>query len=125
MQKQPGQSGQPAINYQHFFQELLEVSTRPILIVDRSLAICFYNQQAVRLLDAAGPLRGVALDTLLADETKEVIKMFGVNGPLGVWVQRVTFLIDQDRMIRGRVKAHFSIGEHEDFIRKAIELRKG
>jgi hypothetical protein len=22
------------------------------------------------------------------------------------------------------VKAHFSIGEHEDFIRKAIELRK-
>ncbi len=63
--------------------------------------------------------------TLLADESKEVIKMFGVNGPLGVWVQRVTFLIDQDRTIRGRVKAHFSIGEHEDFILKAIELRKG
>jgi peroxiredoxin Q/BCP len=62
--------------------------------------------------------------TLLSDESKEVIKMFGVNGPLGFWVQRVTFLVDQDRTIRGRVKAHFSIGEHEDFIRKAIELRK-
>jgi peroxiredoxin Q/BCP len=62
--------------------------------------------------------------TLLSDESKEVIKMFGVNGPLGFWVQRVTFLIDQDRTIRGRVKAHFSIGEHEDFIRKAIGLRK-
>lgn len=62
--------------------------------------------------------------TLLSDESKEVIKMFGVNGPLGFWVQRVTFLIDQDRTIRGRVKAHFSIGEHEDFIRKAIDLRK-
>ena len=62
--------------------------------------------------------------TLLSDESKEVIRMFGVNGPLGFWVQRVTFLIDQDRTIRGRVKAHFSIGEHEDFIRKAIELRK-
>ncbi len=62
--------------------------------------------------------------TLLSDETKEVIKMFGVDGPLGFWVQRVTFLIDQNRMIRGRVKAHFSIGEHEKFIRDAIELRK-
>ncbi len=62
--------------------------------------------------------------TLLSDESKEVIKMFGVNGPLGFWVQRVTFLVDPDRTIRGRVKAHFSIGEHEDFIRKAIEPRK-
>jgi peroxiredoxin Q/BCP len=62
--------------------------------------------------------------TLLSDETKEVIKMFGVNGLLGVWVQRVTFLVDQDRVIKGRVKAHFSIAEHEDFIKKAIELRK-
>ncbi len=62
--------------------------------------------------------------TLLSDESKEVIKMFGVNGPLGFWGQRVTFLIGQDRTIRGRVKAHFSIGEHEDFIRKAIGLRK-
>jgi peroxiredoxin Q/BCP len=63
--------------------------------------------------------------TLLSDESKEVIKMFGVNGPLGFWVQRVTFLIDQDRFVRGRVKAHFSIGEHEEFIRKAIEVGAG
>jgi thioredoxin-dependent peroxiredoxin len=62
--------------------------------------------------------------TLLADERKEVIKMFGVNGPLGFWVQRVTYLVDQNRQIRGRVRAHFSIGEHEDFIKQAIELRK-
>jgi peroxiredoxin Q/BCP len=62
--------------------------------------------------------------TLLADETKEVIKMFGVNGPLGFWVQRVTYLIDQNRVIRGRVKAHFSIAEHEDFIRRAVQLRE-
>ena len=61
--------------------------------------------------------------TLLADEKKEVVKMFGVNGPLGFWVQRVTYLIDQNRTIKGRVKAHFSIGEHEEFIRKAIEIR--
>ena len=61
--------------------------------------------------------------TLLADEHKEVIKLFGVNGPLGFWVQRVTFLIDASRTIQGRVKAHFSIGEHEEFIRKAITAR--
>jgi peroxiredoxin Q/BCP len=61
--------------------------------------------------------------TLLADETKEVIKMFGVNGLLGVWVQRVTYLIGQDRVIKGRVKAHFSISEHEAFVKQAIELR--
>ena len=62
--------------------------------------------------------------TLLSDETKEVIKMFGVNGPLGIWVQRVTYLVDQNRTILGRVKAHFSIGEHENFIKQAIEARK-
>jgi peroxiredoxin Q/BCP len=61
--------------------------------------------------------------TLLADETKEVIRMFGVDGPLGFWVQRATFLIDQQRQIVGRVKAHFSIAEHEEFIRKAIAAR--
>ena len=61
--------------------------------------------------------------TLLSDETKEVIRMFGVNGPLGFWVQRVTYLINQDRIIKGRVRAHFSIDEHEAFIRRAIEIR--
>ena len=37
--------------------------------------------------------------TLLADENKDVVKLFGVNGPLGFWVQRVTFLVDQNRMV--------------------------
>ena len=62
--------------------------------------------------------------TLLADETRDVSKMFGVNGPLGVWVQRVTYLVDQNRVIKGRVKAHFSIAEHEAFIRDAIAIRR-
>ena len=60
---------------------------------------------------------------LLADEAKEVIKMFGVNGPLGFWVQRVTYLVDQNRVIRGRVKATFSVAEHEAFIQKAIQIQ--
>ena len=31
--------------------------------------------------------------------------------------------IDQTRTVQGRVKAHFSIAEHEEFIRKAVEIR--
>jgi len=61
--------------------------------------------------------------TLLSDETREVIRMYGVSGLFGAWVQRVTYLIDQNRYIKGRVKAHFSIAEHEAFIKQAIELR--
>jgi peroxiredoxin Q/BCP len=62
--------------------------------------------------------------TLLSDEKREVIRMFGVNGLFGVWVQRVTYLVDQNRTIKGRVKAHFSIAEHEAFIRDAIAIRR-
>jgi thioredoxin-dependent peroxiredoxin len=59
--------------------------------------------------------------TLLANEKKHVIRMFGVAGPLGFWTHRVTYLIDQNRVIRGRVKAHFSIAEHEAFIKTALQ----
>jgi peroxiredoxin Q/BCP len=62
--------------------------------------------------------------TLLSDEKKEVVKMFGVNGPLGFGVQRVTFLVDQNRSIIDCVKAQFSIAEHDAFIKKAIDARK-
>lgn len=62
--------------------------------------------------------------TLLADEGREVIKLFGVSGLMGLWVQRVTYLIDQNRVIRDRVKAHFSIAQHEAFIRNAVDLQK-
>ncbi len=57
-----------AINYERFFQQLLEVSLRPVIIVDRSLAICFYNQRAVQLLQAAKSLQGIAFDLLLHEE---------------------------------------------------------
>jgi thioredoxin-dependent peroxiredoxin len=60
--------------------------------------------------------------TLLSDVEKFVIKMYDVNGPLGLGVRRATYLIDQARMIRGAVLADFRIGQHEDFIRKATAL---
>ena len=60
---------------------------------------------------------------LLSDEHKAVIKMYGVNGPLGIGVRRASFLIDGSRRIRDVVLADFMIGRHADFVRKAVMLR--
>jgi len=59
---------------------------------------------------------------LLSDVEKFVIKMYDVNGPLGLGVRRATYLIDQARQIRGGVLADFRISQHEAFIRKASLL---
>jgi peroxiredoxin Q/BCP len=60
---------------------------------------------------------------LLSDQDKAVVKMYGVNGPLGIGVRRASFLIDGSRRIRDVVLADFMIGKHADFVRKAIMLR--
>jgi peroxiredoxin Q/BCP len=60
---------------------------------------------------------------LLSDEQKTVIKMYGVNGPLGIGVRRATYLIDGSRRIRDAVLADFKIARHTEFVRKAVMLR--
>ena len=60
---------------------------------------------------------------LLSDQQKAVIKMYGVNGPLGIGVRRASYLIDGGRRIRDAVLADFMISRHADFVRKAILLR--
>ena len=45
--------------------------------------------------------------SLLSDRHKEVIKMYGVNGRLGIGVRRATFLVDGSRRIRDTVVADF------------------
>jgi peroxiredoxin Q/BCP len=60
---------------------------------------------------------------LLSDPQKAVIKMYGVNGPLGIGVRRASFLIDAGRKVRDVVLADFRIGRHEEFVRKALLLR--
>jgi peroxiredoxin Q/BCP len=60
---------------------------------------------------------------LLSDQHKAVIKMYGVEGPLGLGVRRATYLVDGGRRIRDVVLADFMIGRHADFVRKAILLR--
>lgn len=60
---------------------------------------------------------------LLSDQQKTVVKMYGVNGPLGIGVRRATFLVDASRRVRDVVLADFRIGRHSDFVRKAVMLR--
>ena len=60
---------------------------------------------------------------LLADERKEIVRAFGVDGPFGFGVRRVTFLIGTDRRIVNRVVADFSVGSHMDLIKEVIAAR--
>jgi thioredoxin-dependent peroxiredoxin len=60
---------------------------------------------------------------LLSDAQKTVIKMYGVNGPLGLGVRRASYLIDASRRVRDVVLADFMIARHGEFVRKAIMLR--
>ncbi len=61
---------------------------------------------------------------LLSDPEKVAIKMYDVDGPFGVGVRRATFLINQDRSIKGAMLADVRIGRHTEFIEKAIILRE-
>ena len=61
---------------------------------------------------------------LLCDTDKTVIKMYDVNGPMGVGVRRATYLIAQDRTIQDAVLADVRIGKHSEFVKKAIKLRE-
>ena len=58
---------------------------------------------------------------LLDDRRKTVIKAYGVNGPLGMGVRRVTFLINQDKTIAQRVLADFAVKHHIQFIDQVID----
>jgi peroxiredoxin Q/BCP len=57
--------------------------------------------------------------TLLADEDKAVIHMYDVSGALGLLVRRVSYLIDQGRIIRGALLADFRISSHTHFMLEA------
>lgn len=61
--------------------------------------------------------------TLLADEDKQVIKAYDVDGPLGIGVRRATFLVDSKLRIVDAVQADLRIGKHREFVEKAISLR--
>ena len=61
---------------------------------------------------------------LLCDEEKDVIRMYDADGPLGIGVRRITYLITRDRKIQDAVQADLMIGKHKAFIEKAVMLRE-
>jgi peroxiredoxin Q/BCP len=61
---------------------------------------------------------------LLSDVDKTVIKSYDVDGPFGVGVRRVTYLIDSDGTIEDALQADVLVGRHTDFIRNAIRLKQ-
>lgn len=61
---------------------------------------------------------------LLSDTEKVAIKMYDVDGPFGVGVRRVTYLINQGKKIQAAVQADILVGRHSEFIQKAIMLRE-
>ncbi|MDA0272021.1 MAG: peroxiredoxin [Proteobacteria bacterium] len=58
---------------------------------------------------------------LLDDRRREVIKAYGVSGPLGIGVRRVTFLINPDKKIANRVVADFGVKQHMALIDSVVE----
>ena len=62
--------------------------------------------------------------TLICDPDKIAIKMYEVDGPFGVGVRRVTYLVNQGQKIQDALKADVKIDKHKAFIEKAIVLRE-
>lgn len=60
---------------------------------------------------------------LLSDADKTVIRAYDVDGPFGVGVRRVTYLINEDGSIEDALQADVLVGRHTDFIQSAIRLR--
>ena len=58
---------------------------------------------------------------LLSDRRKKAIRAYGVDGPLGFGVRRVTFLVDGSKTIRNRVVSEVFVGSHTDLLRKTLD----
>lgn len=61
---------------------------------------------------------------LLADAGGKVIRAYGVAGPLGFGVRRVTFLIGADGIVKNRVVADFLVRSHRNLIRQTVDARR-
>ncbi len=61
---------------------------------------------------------------LLTDPTKTVIKSYRADGPLGLGVRRVTYLISEDRRIRAALRADFNIDKHLEFVARVLADRR-
>ena len=58
---------------------------------------------------------------LLFDDSRKVIRAYGVEGPFGIGVRRATYLIGQDKVILDRVVSDLFVGSHVKFIQQIID----
>ncbi len=60
---------------------------------------------------------------LLTDPTKTVIKAYAADGPLGIGVRRISYLISPDRRIQDALRADFNINKHREFVERVLSSR--
>jgi peroxiredoxin Q/BCP len=58
---------------------------------------------------------------LLSDESRDIIRAYGVEGPFGFGVRRATFIIGQDGTVKNRVVSDLFVGSHTDLIRSVLK----
>jgi peroxiredoxin Q/BCP len=61
---------------------------------------------------------------LLSDAKKTAIKAYGVDGMFGIGVRRVTFLIDQNKVVVNRVVSDLFVGSHTDLLKETVRRHK-
>lgn len=59
---------------------------------------------------------------LVADTDKAIAKSYGVTGPFGLGMRRVTFLIAPNAIITDRTVADLRVSQHNAFIQRALNL---
>lgn len=55
------------IDYEYFFQQLLDALLLPLVIVDTGLVICFSSEKAQALFDLQEPIEGLPLERMIHD----------------------------------------------------------
>ncbi|MFP6816335.1 MAG: peroxiredoxin [Pseudomonadales bacterium] len=60
---------------------------------------------------------------LLCDTKKVAIRAYGVDGPLGFGVRRVTYLIEPSGTIKNRVVSDLFLGSHLALINEVLQAR--
>ena len=105
-----------------------EVITLDDLLSKGPLFLYFYpadftsvcTAEACEIRDRHQDLRAVGAN-VVGDRQKEVIRAYGVNGPMGLGVRRVTFLINPDKKIANRVVADFRVKRHMNLIDSVLK----
>jgi peroxiredoxin Q/BCP len=105
------------------------------MLQDSALILYFYpadftpgcTKEACAIRDIHDDILSVGLRVLgisPQDEEKTAIKMYDADGPMGYGVRRITYLVNQGQKIQDAIQANLQIGQHSEFIRKAIMLRE-